>query len=126
MAEIEVIEVTASEVSVVEVEVNGVAALDVSFPEDVITVVEVIIPGPQGPPGVAGSGSGSQTPWTQDIDADNFNLTDLAYIQLNEIAAPSTPAANKGIVFLRDDGAGNTQLCVRFPSGSIVAIATDN
>jgi hypothetical protein len=35
-----------------------------------------------------------QTPWFSDIDADQFNLLDLGYLEMNDIAEPATPAAN--------------------------------
>lgn len=38
-------------------------------------------------------GVGSQTPWLSDIDADEFNLLNLGYIEMNDITEPATPAA---------------------------------
>jgi hypothetical protein len=46
------------------------------------------------------------------------------YIQLTEISAPAAGAANTGRLFLRDNGAGKTQLCVIFNTGAIQVIAT--
>jgi hypothetical protein len=39
-------------------------------------------------------------------------------------ADPAAPAANNGVVYLRDNGAGKTQLCVRFATGAVQVIAT--
>jgi len=44
--------------------------------------------------------------------------------ELTEIAAPGAPGANKGRLFLRDNGSGKTQLCIRFNTGGVVVIAT--
>jgi len=70
MAEIEVVEITSpSSIAVVEVvRADGLSGLDVSIPDDAITVVEVTIPGLQGP---AGSGSGSGNVVGPAISTDN-------------------------------------------------------
>jgi hypothetical protein len=47
------------------------------------------------------------------------------YIQITEQAAPDAPDANKGRLFIQDDGAGKTQLAVRFPTGAVQVIATE-
>jgi hypothetical protein len=41
-----------------------------------------------------------------------------------EIADPSAPAADKAELYIRDNGAGKTQLCVRFSSGAVQVLAT--
>jgi hypothetical protein len=41
-----------------------------------------------------------------------------------EISAPATPAADKARLFVRDNGAGKTQLCVLFSDGTPIALAT--
>lgn len=47
------------------------------------------------------------------------------YTQYNEASAdPAAPAANNAIVYTRDNGAGKTQLCVRFATGAVQVIAT--
>jgi hypothetical protein len=46
------------------------------------------------------------------------------YQEMAEIAAPTAPAANKARLFLKDNGSGKTQLCVRFNSGAIQVLAT--
>jgi hypothetical protein len=45
-------------------------------------------------------------------------------LELGEVAAPSAPAANKGRLFLRDNGSGKTQLCIIFNTGAVQVIAT--
>jgi hypothetical protein len=47
------------------------------------------------------------------------------YISGEEITDPSAPAANYGVLYFRDDGAGKTQLCVRFATGAVQVIATE-
>jgi hypothetical protein len=44
--------------------------------------------------------------------------------EMKEISTPSAPTANKARLFLKDNGAGKTQLCVRFHSGAIQVLAT--
>lgn len=46
------------------------------------------------------------------------------HIQLREITAPSAPAANKGVLYLEDNGSGKTRLVVKFNSGAAQVIAT--
>lgn len=45
--------------------------------------------------------------------------------ELPEISDPAAPAANKGRLYVRDNGAGKSQLVVRFPSGAIQVISTE-
>ena len=37
---------------------------------------------------------------------------------------PGAPAADYGVLYMRDNGAGKTQLVVRFSSGAVQVIAT--
>jgi hypothetical protein len=46
------------------------------------------------------------------------------YSELVEIGTPSAPPANHARLFVRDNGSGKTQLCVRFPSGAAKVLAT--
>jgi hypothetical protein len=46
------------------------------------------------------------------------------YQEMQEVTNPSAPAANKARIFVRDNGSGKTQLCVRFSSGAIQVIKT--
>jgi hypothetical protein len=46
------------------------------------------------------------------------------FYELSEIAAPLAPVANRARLFVRDNGAGKTQLCVRFNTGAVQVIAT--
>ncbi len=41
-----------------------------------------------------------------------------------ERVAPDAPAANAAHLFVRDNGSGKTQLCVRFASGAIQVVST--
>lgn len=42
-----------------------------------------------------------------------------------ETTDPAAPAANQAVVFARDNGAGKTQLCVRFNTGAVQVLATE-
>jgi subtilisin-like proprotein convertase family protein len=44
--------------------------------------------------------------------------------QLYEITEPSAPPADSAYLYVKDNGSGKTQLCVKFSSGSPVVIAT--
>ncbi|MEX0626924.1 MAG: hypothetical protein WD402_10285 [Chloroflexota bacterium] len=46
------------------------------------------------------------------------------FYELAEISAPVAPLANRARLFARDNGAGKTQLCVRFNTGAVQVIAT--
>ena len=47
------------------------------------------------------------------------------YQDIDEMATPAAPPANMARTFVRDDGSGKTQLCVRFPTGDVQVIATE-
>lgn len=47
-------------------------------------------------------------------------------IQAIEIATPSNPPANSGLLFFHDRGDGKTQLSVLWPDGAVRALATSN
>jgi hypothetical protein len=47
------------------------------------------------------------------------------YLQFSEITDPAASGANTGRVYMRDNGAGKTQLVVRFPTGAVQVIATE-
>jgi hypothetical protein len=48
-----------------------------------------------------------------------------AFYELAEVATPGAPAANRARLFVRDNGAGKTQLCVRFNTGAVKVLATE-
>jgi hypothetical protein len=45
-------------------------------------------------------------------------------IRLAEMSEPANPSSNQAYLFVKDNGSGKTQLCVRFASGASIAIAT--
>jgi len=47
-----------------------------------------------------------------------------AWYEMSEIGTPAAPLANRARLFLKDNGAGKTQLCVRFATGAVQVIAT--
>jgi hypothetical protein len=48
-----------------------------------------------------------------------------AFHEMIEVTTPSAPGANRARLFVRDNGAGKTQLCVRFATGSVKLIAQE-
>lgn len=46
-------------------------------------------------------------------------------VRMGERTDPSAPGANAGILYVRDNGSGKSQLVVRFPTGAIQVIATE-
>lgn len=56
--------------------------------------------------------------------AGTFVDSTHAYVVLGEGSDPSG-TANAAQLFARDNGAGKTQLCVKFPSGAVQVIATE-
>lgn len=48
-----------------------------------------------------------------------------SYLEGTEIADPAAPASNKARLYVRDNGAGKTQLVVVFPTGAVQVIATE-
>lgn len=67
--------------------------------------------------GNVGIGTGSSTPATK--------LEINGALTLREMSAPSTPASNKGVLYLVDDGDGTQTLYVKFDDGTAVAIAAN-
>lgn len=47
------------------------------------------------------------------------------YVELTETTDPGAPAAEKGRLYVRDNGADKSQLVVVFPSGAVQVIATE-
>jgi hypothetical protein len=48
------------------------------------------------------------------------------YFEMTEQAAdPVAPGANRGRLYLKDNGAGKTQLCIRFNTGAVQVVATE-
>jgi len=47
------------------------------------------------------------------------------FYELSEISAPLAPSANRARLFVKDNGAGKTQLCVRFHTGAVKVIVTE-
>jgi hypothetical protein len=47
-----------------------------------------------------------------------------SYLELRERSNPSAPNSNRARLYVRDNGSGKTQLCVRFPNGVVRVLAT--
>jgi hypothetical protein len=67
---------------------------------------------------------------TQDtFRAERFevqNATGSGYVNFSEQSSdPTAPGANQARLFVRDDGGGKTQLCVRFNTGAVQVLATE-
>jgi hypothetical protein len=63
----------------------------------------------------------SDTGWAGYFDGRIFGNS---YLELSEQSNPSAPSANHARLFVRDNGSGHTQLCVRFHNGVIRVLAT--
>jgi hypothetical protein len=62
---------------------------------------------------------------TSDVHRFHGNQSIVSgYLELNEITEPDAGAADTARLFLKDNGSGKTQLCVRFSSGATQVIAT--
>ncbi len=55
----------------------------------------------------------------------NHLVQGAAYHELGEIADPAAPVADNARLYVRDNGAGKTQLVVRFPTGAVQVLATE-
>jgi hypothetical protein len=47
------------------------------------------------------------------------------FYELVEIGTPATPLANHARLFIKDNGLGKTQLCVKFANGTVKVLATE-
>ena len=57
-------------------------------------------------------------------DSTSDIISILGTLRFYEQTDPSAPSTNQAILYIRDNGAGKTQLCVRFATGAIQVIAT--
>lgn len=66
-------------------------------------------------------------PFIQFIDATTGDLAaaEFKFAEMGEISDPTAPTSNKARLYVKDDGAGKTQLVVRFPTGAVQVIATE-
>jgi len=48
------------------------------------------------------------------------------FYELSEVGTPAAPLANRARLFLKDNGAGKTQLCVRFHTGAVKILAIES
>lgn len=65
----------------------------------------------------------SSTGWAGYFDG---RVLTTKYHELVEVSTPSAPASNHARLFVRDNGSGKTQLCVRFPTGTVKVLATQS
>lgn len=60
-----------------------------------------------------------------DLSATRLRLN-TTYLELTEQSGdPDAPGANRGRLYLKDNGSGKTQLCIRFNTGAVQVIATE-
>ena len=66
-------------------------------------------------------------PFLQVVDAVGGDTAaiHMKFVEMDEIAAPANPSANKSRLYTRDNGAGKTQLVVQFPTGVVQVLATE-
>ena len=57
------------------------------------------------------------------VDDDKLDIRDN-WLEMEELATAPTGTSNEAKIFAQDNGAGKTQLCVRFATGAIQVIAT--
>jgi hypothetical protein len=69
----------------------------------------------------------SAEPVLQVLDATNGDIAAISpkFVEMDEITDPTAPSANKGRLYIRDNGAGKTELVVRFPTGAVQVIKTE-
>ena len=48
------------------------------------------------------------------------------FVEIAEMTTPAAPGGNRARLFVRDNGLGKTQLCVRFPTGAVKVLATES
>ena len=72
--------------------------------------------------GKAVHGRSRRDGWAGDFEGRVFTSR---YIELGEVPGPQPPDAGHARFFVRDNGAGKVQLCVRFPTGAVQVIATE-
>jgi hypothetical protein len=53
---------------------------------------------------VGDEGSGVQTPWASEVDADGYGLKNLASAMFDQIVTPANPAANHNKLYFKSDG----------------------
>lgn len=63
--------------------------------------------------------------WDANTTANDQLQVGPRHFEMGEVTEPDAPAANNARVFTRDNGSGKTQLCVRFPTGATIVIATE-
>ena len=73
----------------------------------------------------SGSAMFSGTAGFSDTVTFSSTAKSSSYFDLEEISDPTNPPSDTARLYARDDGTGKTQLCVIFPTGSTVVIATE-
>lgn len=59
-------------------------------------------------------------------DANRFRNEYLSgFVSLGEISDPAAPGADTARLFVRDNGSGKSQLCIRFATGAVQVISTE-
>jgi hypothetical protein len=93
------------------------------FGPSLTTVAQLLVPSSDG-----GIGLGATALRWSNVHTVTSTFTNAfmaGFLQGNEIADPPLPTANKGLLYFRDNGAGKTQLAVRFPTGAVQILATE-
>jgi hypothetical protein len=58
--------------------------------------------------------------------AELFAITSFGALRMSEQVDPAAPVADRALVYTRDNGSGKTQLCVRFETGAIQVLGTQD
>jgi len=56
--------------------------------------------------------------------SSNLALGASVHLEMREMSTPSTPSTDRGRIYLKDNGAGKTQLIVMFSDGAEIVLAT--
>ena len=74
----------------------------------------------------SGSGVGVRCESGSNYAGQFIGRTHVAgYQDMSEVTTPPAAPANMARLFVRDNGVGKTELCVRFPTGAVQIIATE-
>ena len=73
--------------------------------------------------GTQAAGAGAYGPNGSNYSATRVYTT--TFYELTEISTPASPIANRARLFIKDNGLGKTQPCVKFANGTVKVLATE-
>lgn len=54
-----------------------------------------------------------------------WGIRNTGHVELGKLTDPAAPAANFGLLYMKDNGGGKMQIVARFPTGAVQVIATE-